>query len=109
MARRKAPKQPAVGADVIVEWLDSGLGTTGSLPEARQGRCAVLVINRTHGRVVSVGVCGELASRLPKGLDSTTLRLAMCCQGDGEKDDRVDLAAIWWPSVLSVRVWPEVT
>ncbi len=87
-------ERPKVGDAVIVRWVDSGLAALDLPADAPP-----LVVNKTHGEVVSLRSdrrlrCGDL--------DQETLTLAMCSAGKG--DIKSELAVIWWPSVIEVTV-----
>ena len=92
-------RKPRTGEDVIVKWLDSGLTQTGDPLDPRVG---VLAICETHGKVIS---CEESSLRLRRGMDSTIIKLAT--NHSGPLDKQVDVFAIWWSSVVSVRRWKE--
>ena len=97
---RLKPKRPSVGENVIVWWLDSGAGET-TLP----GGTRELHVNETHGKVVSLGKDDRLKGSFPAGSPKTsseTLVLAM--DSSGPTDERSDMAIIWWPSVLRLKV-----
>lgn len=88
-----------VGADVIVEWVDSGAGDS-DLPGRGKVR---LQVGRTHGRVTFVGRDEKLHERVctPRRCRCAYVELAMC--SSGADDDRSDLAAIWLDAIVSVR------
>lgn len=83
--------RPAPGDKVTVWWIDSGAGT--------QGTDITLDVNETHGRVKSIGP--DPALSLPDWACSDTLVLVMCSAG--ADDEKTDLAAIWWPSVVEIE------
>lgn len=93
---------PKIGDDVIVWWLDSGAGA-GGRPD--KDRAVHLWVKKTHGEVISCDEDEELAERLPKGVDTRTLVLAMCSAN--QDDSGSDLAAIYVPDITEIRVFPK--
>ena len=92
-----------VGDDVIVWWLDSGAGATGR-PD--KDRAVHLWIKKTHGEVLSILDDEELAERVPKGVSTKTLILVMCSAN--QDDGGSDLAAIWVPSIVKIKIYPRI-
>lgn len=88
-----------VGENVIVTWLDSGMGATDKPGKHN----ASLVFNTTHGRVSYFGVDPTNHQRMctPKRCRCTYLELEMCSAG--ESDERADLAGIWGESIIEVK------
>lgn len=89
------------GDDVIVTWIDSGMGATGV-----EGRhVARLFLNTTHGRVSFYGSDPELHAKLCTKRRCSGrcvyLELAMCSAG--ASDERADLAGIWALSIVDAR------
>ena len=93
---------PAPGQNVKVWWIDSGcsdVDTPGKNPPG------ALKIGQTHGQVISLFSCDEIHQTWcsEEWCQCEVLELAMCSGGMG--DTRSELAYLWVPAIVKVRVF----